>query len=111
METLGGLLWDTIQYNPIDTPRIQRAQRSPGCPRLTVSRARKIQKFLSQPFHVAEVFTGTKGRFVSLEDTISGFRGLLDGKYDDLPEGAFYMVGDINEAISKAKQMASELEE
>merc|ERR1712127_1125196 len=79
--------------------------------KLTVGRARKVQKFLSQPFHVAEVFTGTKGRFVSLEDTISGFRGLLDGKYDDLPEGAFYMVGDINEAISKAKQMASELEE
>ena len=74
---------------------------------LVVTRARKIQKFLSQPFHVAEVFTGTPGVFVSLEDTISGFKGLVDGKYDDLPESAFYMVGTIDEAIEKAKKMSN----
>ena len=76
--------------------------------KLTVTRARKIQRFLSQPFFVAEVFTGTKGVFVSLEDTIAGFKGLLDGDYDDLPEAAFYMVGTIEEAIDKAKRMAAE---
>ena len=73
--------------------------------RLTVSRARKIQRFLSQPFHVAEVFTGTKGVFVDLKDTIKGFKGILDGLYDDLPEQAFYMVGTIEEAIEKAKTL------
>ena len=73
--------------------------------RLTVARARKIQRFLSQPFHVAEVFTGTKGVFVKLEDTIKGFKGILDGKYDDLPEQAFYMVGTIEDAIEKAKKL------
>ena len=66
--------------------------------KLVVSRARKIQRFLSQPFHVAEVFTGTPGVFVELEDTIKGFKGLVEGKYDDLPEAAFYMVGKIEEA-------------
>lgn len=71
--------------------------------KLTVSRARKIQRFLSQPFHVAEVFTGTPGVFVKLEDTIKGFQGILDGKYDDIPEQAFYMVGTIEDAIEKAK--------
>ena len=76
--------------------------------KLTVSRARKIQRFLSQPFHVAEVFTGTPGVFVELEDTIKGFKGLVDGKYDDLPEAAFYMVGKIEEAEEKAKKMATE---
>ena len=76
--------------------------------KLTVSRARKIQRFLSQPFHVAEVFTGTSGVFVELEDTIKGFKGLVDGKYDDLPEAAFYMVGKIEEAEEKAKKMATE---
>jgi F-type H+-transporting ATPase subunit beta len=76
--------------------------------KLTVTRARKIQRFLSQPFHVAEVFTGTPGVFVSLEDTIAGFKGLLDGDYDDLPEAAFYMVGTIEEAVEKAKRMAAE---
>ena len=76
--------------------------------KLTVTRARKIQRFLSQPFFVAEVFTGTKGVFVSLEDTIAGFKGLLDGDYDDLPEAAFYMVGTIEEAVEKAKRMAAE---
>lgn len=76
--------------------------------KLVVSRARKIQRFLSQPFFVAEVFTGMSGKLVSLEDTISGFKGLVEGKYDDLPESAFYMVGSIDEAIEKAKKMAIE---
>lgn len=76
--------------------------------KLTVARARKIQKFLSQPFHVAEVFTGTPGVFVPLEDTIAGFKGIAEGKYDHLPEMAFYMVGTIEEALKKAQQMAQE---
>jgi F-type H+/Na+-transporting ATPase subunit beta len=76
--------------------------------KLTVARARKIQRFLSQPFHVAEVFTGSPGVFVNLEDTIKGFKGIVEGKYDDLPESAFYMVGTIDEAIEKAKKMAAE---
>lgn len=71
-----------------------------------VERARKIEKFLSQPFHVAEVFTGAPGKYVTLEDTLSGFEGIVSGKYDDLPEGAFYMVGNIQEAIEKAKKQA-----
>jgi ATP synthase F1 beta subunit len=74
--------------------------------KLVVSRARKVQKFMSQPFHVAEVFTGTAGKFVSLEDTIKGFEEIISGKYDDLPEGAFYMVGDIEEVKAKAATMA-----
>lgn len=74
--------------------------------KLIVGRARKIQRFLSQPFHVAEVFTGSPGKFVSLEDTINGFTGLIEGKYDDMPEAAFYMVGNIDEAIEKAKKLA-----
>ena len=69
--------------------------------KLTVARARKIQKFLSQPFHVAEVFTGRPGKFVKLEDTIKGFKGIIEGKYDDIPEQAFYMVGTIEEALEK----------
>jgi F-type H+-transporting ATPase subunit beta len=73
--------------------------------KLTVARARKIQRFLSQPFHVAEGFTGTPGVYVRLEDTIRGFREILDGKHDDLPEQAFYMVGDIESAIAKAKTL------
>jgi F-type H+/Na+-transporting ATPase subunit beta len=76
--------------------------------KLVVSRARKIQKFLSQPFHVAEVFTGTPGVFVKLEDTIKAFKGIVAGEYDELPEPAFYMVGTIDEAVAKAKKMASE---
>ncbi len=76
--------------------------------KLTVARARKIQRFLSQPFHVAEIFTGTPGTLVSLEETIKGFRGIVEGKYDDMPESAFYMVGTIDEAIEKAKKMAAE---
>jgi F-type H+-transporting ATPase subunit beta len=74
--------------------------------KLTVARARKIQRFLSQPFHVAEVFTGTPGVLVKLEDTIKGFKGIVEGLYDDLPESAFYMVGTIEEAVAKAKKMA-----
>lgn len=76
--------------------------------KLVVARARKMQKFLSQPFHVAEVFTGTPGVFVKLEDTIKAFKGIVAGEYDDLPEPAFYMVGTIDEAIAKAKKLASE---
>ena len=76
--------------------------------KLTVSRARKIQRFLSQPFAVAEVFTGSPGKYVALKDTIRGFREILDGKYDDLPEAAFYMVGGIDEAIEKAKKLKEE---
>jgi F-type H+-transporting ATPase subunit beta len=74
--------------------------------KLTVARARKIQRFLSQPFHVAEVFTGTPGALVSLADTIKGFKGIVAGQYDDLPESAFYMVGTIEEAKAKAAKMA-----
>ncbi|WP_027848320.1 F0F1 ATP synthase subunit beta [Marinospirillum minutulum] len=73
--------------------------------KLSVSRARKIQRFLSQPFFVAEVFTGSPGKYVSLKDTIRGFQGILDGDYDHLPEQAFYMVGSIEEAVEKAKGM------
>ncbi len=73
--------------------------------KLTVSRARKIERFLSQPFHVAEVFTGSPGKYVSLKDTIASFKGLLAGEYDHLPEQAFYMVGNIEEAIEKAKNL------
>jgi len=72
--------------------------------KLTVARARRIQRFLSQPFHVAEVFTGVAGKYVKTEDTVKAFRDILDGKYDDLPEQAFYMCGGIEEAIEKAKQ-------
>ncbi|HLQ25631.1 MAG TPA: F0F1 ATP synthase subunit beta [Acidiferrobacterales bacterium] len=73
--------------------------------KLTVSRARKIQRFLSQPFFVAEVFTGTHGKYVPLKETIRGFRGIVDGEYDALPEQAFYMVGMIDEAVEKAKTL------
>ena len=73
--------------------------------KLTVARARKIQKFLSQPFHVAEQFTGAAGKYVKLEDTIRGFKEILEGKHDDLPEQAFYMVGTIEEAVEKAKRL------
>ena len=76
--------------------------------KLTVARARKIQRFLSQPFFVAEVFTGSPGKLVSLEDTIKGFKGIIEGEYDHLPEAAFYMVGTIDEAMEKAKKMAAE---
>jgi F-type H+/Na+-transporting ATPase subunit beta len=76
--------------------------------KLTVARARKIERFLSQPFHVAEVFTGTPGVFVDLADTIRGFKGLCEGKYDHLPEAAFYMVGTIEQAVEKGKKLAAE---
>ncbi|KXZ48969.1 hypothetical protein GPECTOR_24g259 [Gonium pectorale] len=77
--------------------------------KLTVARARKIQRFLSQPFQVAEVFTGTPGKYVDLKDTISAFKGILEGKYDDLPEMAFYMVGGIHEVVEKADKLAKEV--
>ncbi|MGH7832538.1 MAG: F0F1 ATP synthase subunit beta [Candidatus Binatia bacterium] len=76
--------------------------------KLTVARARKIQRFLSQPFHVAEAFTGTPGVYVELKDTIRGFKEIVDGKHDDIPEQAFYMVGTIEQAVEKAKRMAGE---
>ncbi len=76
--------------------------------KLTVARARKIQRFLSQPFHVAEIFTGSPGKLVKIADTIKGFRDIVDGKYDDLPESAFYMVGSIEEAVEKARKLAME---
>ena len=76
--------------------------------KLIVARARKIQRFLSQPFHVAEVFTGFSGKYVEITDTIKGFKDLCAGKYDDIPEAAFYMVGTIDEALDKAKKMAKE---
>jgi len=75
--------------------------------KLTVSRARKIQRFLSQPFHVAEQFTGFKGVYVPLAETIRGFKEIADGKHDDLPEQAFYMVGTIDDVIAKAQKMAA----
>jgi len=75
--------------------------------RLTVARARKVERFLSQPFFVAEVFTGSPGKYVSLADAITGFNDVLDGKYDDLPEQSFYLVGDINEVIEKAEKLKS----
>ena len=70
-----------------------------------MSRARKIQRFLSQPFFVAEQFTGFKGKYVQIADTIKGFRAIVDGKHDDLPEQAFYMVGTIEEAVEKGRSM------
>eukprot|EP00873_Tetraselmis_striata_P016865 jgi/Tetstr1/437129/TSEL_025889.t1 len=76
--------------------------------KLTVARARKIERFLSQPFFVAEVFTGSPGKLVALEDTIKGFKGLVEGEYDHLPEAAFYMVGSIEEAVEKAQKLAAE---
>ncbi|RMF65149.1 MAG: F0F1 ATP synthase subunit beta [Calditrichaeota bacterium] len=76
--------------------------------KITVNRARRIQRFLSQPFFVAEAFTGTPGKYVPLEETIRGFKGIVDGEYDDLPEQAFYMVGTIDEAVANAERMAKE---
>ncbi|MDU1689282.1 MAG: F0F1 ATP synthase subunit beta [Bradyrhizobium sp.] len=76
--------------------------------KLTVARARKVERFMSQPFHVAEIFTGSLGKFVELADTIKGFKGLVEGKYDHLPEAAFYMVGTIEEAVEKGKKLAAE---
>ena len=76
--------------------------------KLAVARARRIERFLSQPFHVAEIFTGSPGKLVSIEDTIRSFKGLVNGEYDHLPEAAFYMVGSIEEAIEKAQRLAAE---
>ena len=77
--------------------------------KLVVARARKIQRFLSQPFHVAEIFSGKAGKFVPLEETIDGFNALLTGDGDEMPEAAFYMVGNIDEAYNMAKKLAAEL--
>jgi len=74
--------------------------------KITVARARRIQRFLSQPFHVAETFTGMKGAYCKIEDTVRGFREICDGKHDNLPEQAFYMVGGIEGAVEKAQKMA-----
>ncbi|MBQ2048320.1 MAG: F0F1 ATP synthase subunit beta, partial [Schwartzia sp.] len=76
--------------------------------KLTVARARKIQRFLSQPFAVAEQFTGQPGKYVPLKETVRGFKEILEGKHDDLPENAFYMVGTIDEAVAKAEKLAKE---
>jgi F-type H+-transporting ATPase subunit beta len=76
--------------------------------RRVVNRARRVQKFLSQPFHVAEVFTGFPGKFVQLPDTIRSFQEILDGKHEELPEDAFYMVGSIEEALAKAEKIRKE---
>ena len=76
--------------------------------RLTVSRARKVQRFLSQPMFVAEQFTGQEGRYVAIRDSVRGFKEILDGEHDDLPEQAFYMVGPIEEAVEKAERMRAE---
>jgi F-type H+-transporting ATPase subunit beta len=76
--------------------------------KMAVARARKIERFLSQPFHVAEIFTGSPGKLVSLEDTIKGFKGLVEGEYDHLPEAAFYMVGSMDEAMEKAQKLAAD---
>ena len=75
--------------------------------RLVVARARRIERFLSQPMNVAEVFTGLEGRTIAIEDTVRGFDEILSGAHDDLPEQAFYMVGTIDEAVAKAEQMAA----
>ena len=78
---------------------------------MTVQRARRVQRFLSQPFHVAEQFTGRSGKYVPLAETIRGFAEIIDGKHDDLPEDAFYMVGTIDEAVEKAKELSREDED
>ena len=76
--------------------------------KVVVARARKIQRFLSQPFFVAEAFTGSPGKYVRLEDTIEGFQEIIEGKHDDLPEGAFFLVGTIDEAVARGREMAGE---
>jgi len=76
--------------------------------KLIVSRARKIQRFFSQPFFVAAQFTGLEGKYVKLEETVKGFREIVDGKHDDLPEQAFFMVGTIDEAVARGKQIAQQ---
>ena len=79
--------------------------------KLTVTRARKLQRFLSQPFHVAETFSGRPGVYVSLKDTVRGFKEIINGKHDDLPEQAFYMAGGIEEVVKNAQEMAGQAEE
>merc|ERR1719163_2754577 len=77
--------------------------------KLTVARARRMQRFLSQPFHVAEVFTGQKGKFVDLATTIASFKSVIAGEYDHLPENAFFMIGGVSDAVAKAREMAARL--
>ena len=76
--------------------------------KITVTRARKLERFLSQPFHVAEVFTNTPGAFVKIEDTVKGFKDIIDGVHDDVPEQAFHMVGSIEDVLAKAKSLSEE---
>ena len=76
--------------------------------KLTVARARRIQRFLSQPFHVAETFTGMPGTYVPVAESVKGFKEIIEGKYDELPEAAFYMVGNIEQAQEKAEKMAAD---
>ncbi len=100
------LLLDTLLSE--DERMIRDAAHAYCQDKLVVSRARKIQRFLSQPFFVAEQFTNSPGKFVELADTIRSFKGIVAGEYDHLPEAAFYMVGSIEEAVAKAEKMASE---
>ncbi len=94
-----------IGIAPRHAPLLTRIKPGSVRIKLAVARARKIQRFLSQPFHVAEVFTGAPGKYVPLKDTIKGFKGIVNGDYDHLPEQAFYMVGNIEEAVEKAKTL------
>ena len=96
--------WGEDRVNALEMAALEVAQRAMASEGL-VARARKAQRFLSQPFFVAEIFTGTPGKYVSLEDTIKAFKGILNGDYDHLPEQAFYMVGTIEEAVEKAKTL------
>merc|ERR1719487_724545 len=97
--------------DPLDsTSRILGMDELSEDDKMTVARARKVERFMSQPFHVAEIFTGKPGKFVSLDQSVTGFKGLLAGQYDDLPEAAFYMVGPIEEVVEKAAAMALEVE-
>ena len=93
-----------IQFS--STTRREMNHRLAEEDKMTVARARKVQRFLSQPFHVAEVFTGTPGKYVTIKDTIDAFKEILDGKLDEIPEQAFYMVGNLEEVKDKAKALS-----
>ena len=96
-----------LDCDPVGADGLQVVQELAEEDRLVVGRARRIQRFLSQPFFVAEQFTGTQGRYVKLADTIRGFKEIVAGKYDHLPEQAFYMVGGIEEAVEKGAKLAA----
>ena len=98
----------TIHASPAASSTTTSSAVRPEDDKQTVARARKVQRFLSQPFFVAERFTGREGRFVSVEETVRGFREILEGKHDDLPEQAFYMVGTIEEAREQGEKMKAE---